>query len=278
MSETSQNKELNTAIIACMDEIGSVSKDKRNGQQQYDYVSETAVLAAAHPAMVKNGLVMSLADIEHPFREVKQTKSGGSLTLTGGIYVFKVEHAGTGQFKLTKSMGEGMDSGDKASYKAQTGARKNAIFDLFLIPRTDDPEKDEAPHYTAEQIQEARKAPPTSPTRPKAVLVDKTPTQGNQTAKTTYGRKGYISEKQGKRLWAISKTAGVSQEALRTYLKKTFNVEHSPDIKWQDYEAICKAVESGMLGNHGDEVPETDGPEHEWEGDKRDYGATEDIH
>jgi hypothetical protein len=255
------NRELNGAILACMHEIGSVSKDKRNGQQQYDYVSETAVLAAAQPAMVKNGLVMSLAEIEHPFRESKDTKTGGKLTLTGGVYVFKVEHAATGQFKLIKSMGEGMDSGDKASYKAQTGARKNAIFDMFLIPRTDDPEKDEAPNMTSEELQEARKAPSPSPTRPKAVLTDKTPTQGNQTAKTTYGRKGYISEKQGKRLWAISKQAGVSEEGLRTYLKKTFNIEHSPDIKWQDYEAICKAVESGMLANHGDEVSEPAGRE-----------------
>jgi len=150
------NKELNAAILACMSVIGSVAKDRRNQQQSYDYVSETAVLEAAQPAMVKNGLVMSLIEIENSFREVKETMKGGKLTLSGGTFVFKVEHVETGQSKLIKSMGEGMDSGDKASYKAQTGARKNALFDLFLIPRTDDPEKDEAPNWTNEQIEAAR--------------------------------------------------------------------------------------------------------------------------
>jgi hypothetical protein len=40
-------------------------------------------------------------------------------------------------------IGEGQDRGDKATYKAMTGATKYALLKLFLIPTGDDPEKDE---------------------------------------------------------------------------------------------------------------------------------------
>lgn len=58
-----------------------------------------------------------------------------------------------------------------------------------------------------------------------------------------------ISEPQGKRLWAISKAAGVSEDVLREHLKKNYNIEHSKDISRKDYEAICKWVEGQAKGS-----------------------------
>lgn len=56
------------------------------------------------------------------------------------------------------------------------------------------------------------------------------------------GGGGLISEAQGKRLYAISKTAKVSEETLKATCK-AFGYDHSKDIKKSDYEAICKAIE-----------------------------------
>lgn len=68
-----------------------------------------------------------------------------------------------------------------------------------------------------------------------------------QGGKTPEESSGVISEPQRKRLWAISKTAGISEDDLRPYLKKNFGLESMKDIKRKDYDAICKQVEVGYL-------------------------------
>jgi hypothetical protein len=48
----------------------------------------------------------------------------------------------TGETISFQSIGTGADSGDKAAYKAATGALKYALLTVFLIPTGDDPESD----------------------------------------------------------------------------------------------------------------------------------------
>ena len=48
----------------------------------------------------------------------------------------------TGFFETTIITGEGMDKGDKAGYKAYTGALKYFLADTFMVATGDDPEKD----------------------------------------------------------------------------------------------------------------------------------------
>lgn len=52
-----------------------------------------------------------------------------------------------------------------------------------------------------------------------------------------------ISEAQRKRLWAISKQSGVSEDLLREIVGK-HGFEHTKDITKQEYTAICTEVES----------------------------------
>lgn len=66
---------------------------------------------------------------------------------------------------------------------------------------------------------------------------------------------GLISEAQGKRLFAIAKSAGISDEACKTVLKG-FGYASSKDIRREDYEAICKMVED--KGGKGQAEPEND--------------------
>src|SRR5699024_1473369 len=48
----------------------------------------------------------------------------------------------TGEEISIHSIGEGQDAGDKAVYKAITGATKYALMKVFMIPTGDDPEQD----------------------------------------------------------------------------------------------------------------------------------------
>ncbi len=53
-----------------------------------------------------------------------------------------------------------------------------------------------------------------------------------------------ISDAQRKRLYAIYKGAGKTDDEVKMYLKENYNVESSKDILKKDYETICKWCET----------------------------------
>lgn len=71
--------------------------------------------------------------------------------------------------------------------------------------------------------------------------------EGNETPPAeNHDENAVISEKQGKRLFAIAHKANVSMEALREYLMEEFGVEHSKDItRGEMYETTCAWAEAG---------------------------------
>lgn len=59
---------------------------------------------------------------------------------------------------------------------------------------------------------------------------------------------GYvISEPQSKRLYAIYKNAGITDDQMKDYLFTEYNIEHTKDIKRADYEAICAWAQGGRV-------------------------------
>jgi len=52
-----------------------------------------------------------------------------------------------------------------------------------------------------------------------------------------------ISEKQGKRLYAISTSAGISQDELKKFLSENYGVDSTKKIQKEWYEMICNACE-----------------------------------
>jgi hypothetical protein len=78
-----------------------------------------------------------------------------------------------------------------------------------------------------------------------------------------FGRKGFISESQGKRLWAIAKEAGLSKEIVKDYLSKK-GIDHTCDIKWQAYEQICKDIEQ-MNPKQEEPEPQNSNEDIDWE-------------
>ena len=66
----------------------------------------------------------------------------------------------------------------------------------------------------------------------------------SKTSKVTYGKGGNgggkISEAQAKRFFAIAKGAGKTDEEIKSYLRETFHIESTKDIKTTDYDALCE--------------------------------------
>lgn len=129
-------------ITKVMADVGAVAKTDVNTFDKYKYRGIDAIYNALHPAMVKNRLfvVPEVLDIQ---RDVRESKKGEPLNYAMATvrYTFYAEDGSSIQAVVT---GEGMDRGDKAGYKALTGAFKYACFQTLCLPTEEaqDPEID----------------------------------------------------------------------------------------------------------------------------------------
>lgn len=124
--------EIYTLIGQAMREIGAIGKDTKNQQQGFYYRGVDAVYNALNPVMAKYGLFICPEVLEQA-REERQTANGRNLIYS----VLKIKYtmyAPDGSSVSCTVIGEGMDSGDKASNKAMSIALKYAAFQLFMIP------------------------------------------------------------------------------------------------------------------------------------------------
>lgn len=120
------------AISAVMKDCGAVGKTSTNPQQGYKYRGIDAVMNAIQPALVKHGVFVTPEVLEQT-REERQTTRGGNLIYS----VVKVKYtfySNDGSSVSAVVVGEGMDSGDKATNKAMSAAFKYALFQTFCIP------------------------------------------------------------------------------------------------------------------------------------------------
>lgn len=140
------------SINNVMSEIGAIGKNEKNAQQGFMYRGVDTVMNHLQPLFVKHKIFI-VPNVVGETRENRTTAKGGALIYS----VLKVEftfYAEDGSFITASVVGEGMDSGDKASNKAMSVAFKYACFQVLCIPTEEmvDPDS-ESPeesitHYT----------------------------------------------------------------------------------------------------------------------------------
>ena len=120
------------AISATMADVGAIGKQDQNKQQGFMYRGVDAVMNALQPAMLKNHLFV-VPEVIDQTREDRVTQKGANLiySILRMRFTFYAED-GTSVSAVV--IGEGMDSGDKASNKAMSIAFKYACFQVFCIP------------------------------------------------------------------------------------------------------------------------------------------------
>lgn len=119
------------AICNAMADISHINKGQKNESQKYMYRSIDDAMNALYPVLVKHRLFLAPEVLEQT-REHRQTKSA---TLMYSILKVRYTlYAEDGSNVSAVVVGEGMDTGDKASNKAIAAAMKYAIFQLFCIP------------------------------------------------------------------------------------------------------------------------------------------------
>lgn len=126
-----------SAIAGVMRDVGAVAKEKefespigKKGNYMFRGIDD--VMNALHPAMVNNKIFV-VPEILEQIRETRISKSGVQMQVS----ICKIQYtffAEDGSSVYATVIGEGMDTGDKATNKAMSIAFKYACFQVFCIP------------------------------------------------------------------------------------------------------------------------------------------------
>ena len=128
------------AVRKQLAESGPVKKDKKNEFNKYSYLSEAKYKELFTKLLSENGLELSASCVEE--REIQTgSKSMGCGRIV--VWDFTLSDVDTGFTETMRSIAEGWDSGDKAIYKAHTGALKYFLANTFMVASGDEVENDD---------------------------------------------------------------------------------------------------------------------------------------
>lgn len=129
-------------------ELEALPKDARadiqtsgGGSYSYEYVTESALMGAVRQKLAQRGVAVSVSWTGVEFQ--------GNLAVVRGVMFFTNGDDPT-QREAVQLLGTGTDKGDKAIYKAMTGAVRYALWKTFLIPAGVDNEQTNEPRSQGE--------------------------------------------------------------------------------------------------------------------------------
>lgn len=120
----------------------NVGKGGFNKFDKYTYATLADYLTAIQKPLDDNGLLIVSHVDDITWLNDRETKQGGFEKVCHVKLRTVLIHAESGESISVTVLGEGQDRGDKAFYKADTGARKYALANLFNLATDDDPEID----------------------------------------------------------------------------------------------------------------------------------------
>mgnify|MGYP000096380987 FL=1 len=188
-----------------MEEVPSIGKTQRNKTQGFMYRGIDDVMNALQPLLAKNK-VFIVPEILEQMREERTTSKGGNLIYSICKIKYKF-YAEDGSSVEAITIGEGMDSGDKATNKAMAIAMKYALFQVFCIPTDEMKDPD-----------------------------SETPEQSTKKSNTTDNK---ISEADAKKVEAMMKEMGWNVEEL---LQKNYKISKTTDLTASQYVKILEAI------------------------------------
>jgi hypothetical protein len=130
-----------SALTAELAKVG-IAKDRKNTDQKYSFRGIDDVYNVLAPLLAKHKLVI-LPNVVDRKERVAESKSGGKLNYVVLTVQYSFISVEDDSFFIAQSIGEGMDSSDKATNKAFSAAYKYAVIQAFAIPVEGTPDADE---------------------------------------------------------------------------------------------------------------------------------------
>ena len=135
-------------------EKGVLKKGAVNEYDKYKYFSEAQYKELFTGLFADCGLELKFNEISYDTFTGSEKQANGRMPKLE----FELMDTETGFGETTVITGEGIDKGDKAGYKAYTGALKYYLANTFMVATGDDPEKD-SPSETMNTKEEKKATP-----------------------------------------------------------------------------------------------------------------------
>lgn len=207
------------SVCKVIEEVGAIGKEKKNQQQGFMYRGVDDVMNALQPLFAKHKIFI-VPEILEQSREERTGKSGGNLiySICKVAYTFYAED---GSNVKAVVIGEGMDSGDKATNKAMSIAFKYACFQVFCIATEEMQDPDGEKHEL--QPKEPSEEPPQKPPEPWKMTKEQankiqTTAQNKGVSLLEFGKK--VTKKEGSQHWNGTDYTKVLAELMKLEDKK----------------------------------------------------------
>ncbi len=135
----SEPKKLAAKLAEVMAEVKYIQKRGKNAFHGYKYATEADVADKVREALSARNIILVPDVVSQETRQIT-TKKGNTEFIDTLKIRFTFYDGDSDQTISFHMIGSGQDAGDKAAYKAITGAEKYALMKTFLIPTGDDPE------------------------------------------------------------------------------------------------------------------------------------------
>jgi hypothetical protein len=118
--------------------IGYIQKRGHNERFNYSYVTAADIAGSVGDILSELGVVV-IPSLENITYESAPGR-GETTRMAQVVMAYTFSDVDSGEEIVAKVAGQGLDTGDKAPYKAMTGALKYALLQSFLLATGDDPE------------------------------------------------------------------------------------------------------------------------------------------
>ena len=196
------------SITKIMEEVPAIGKTKTNKTQGFKFRGIDDVMNALQPLLSKNK-VFIVPEILEQTREERTTSKGGNLIYSICKIKYKF-YAEDGSSIEAITIGEGMDSGDKATNKAMAIAMKYALFQVFCIPTEEmkDPDS-ESPEESQKKEEEELEE--------------------------------LVTEAQAKTVYAIMKQKGLD---IEKQLQSNYGISNTNELTKRQYASVLNAIKN----------------------------------
>ena len=210
MTMSPEINELTVALNKFQSQVGPVVKNATNPFFKSKYATLENVWQTIHKPLCDNGLAVAQFPIEN-----------GIATIISHV---------SGQWMRAYFVMPSKDNSPQAIGSVITYARRYSLMAVLNVPAEDD---------------DAEKGQGRS-TEQKPPKINDTPQQRTQQPETPK-QPGAVSERQLKRLYAITKNAGYDYNSVDRYIKATFKVASKSDMTRAQYDEVCEGLESNTL-------------------------------
>lgn len=126
------------ALRKALKEKGILKKGAANKFDNYSYFSEAQYKELFTGLFSEHGLELKSSESDYTMFAGTEKQANGRIVK----FEFNLCDIDTGFFETSYVTGEGIDKGDKAGYKADTGALKFYLANTFMVATGDDPDKE----------------------------------------------------------------------------------------------------------------------------------------